>query len=264
MSAFKPNKKKKGGEEPPSPRKVDPPKKHEGDEEGWLVSYADMMTLLCGFFIMMFSMAKMDEGKYEKVKESVAKQFGGEYRSPNQETAKYISQILQEMGLDKEMVVKSDPSGIAVAFESTLFFETLGSDIRSEGKAVLEKLIEAVTKRQDLELKRYKIVVEGHTDSRPIVSGVYPSNWELSSARASGVIRLFLDKGFSANHLTAIGYADTHPQMPERTLTGELDEKALAKNRRVVIRILEPKVDAIPMPETDKDLEVVTTGEPKR
>src|SRR3712207_9008787 len=60
--------------------------------------------------------------------------------------------------------------------------------------------------------RSHKIVVEGHTDSRPIISGIYPSNWELSGARAARVVRIFLEQGFPADLLTAIGYADTRPQ----------------------------------------------------
>jgi chemotaxis protein MotB len=208
-----------------------------------------MMTLLCGFFIMMFSMAKMDEPQYEKVKEAVAKHFGGDYKSASQEMAKFISQVLHEAGVESDASVKSDPSGVSIVFKSTMFFESLSSDIRTEGKAILNKLIEAVASRQDMELKKYRIVVEGHTDGRPIVSGEFATNWELSGARAARVVRMFLDRGFLPDRLAALGYADTHPAFPERRPSGELDDQSMAKNRRVVIRILEPKVDAIPFPE---------------
>jgi chemotaxis protein MotB len=236
---------------PPSPHRPDEPKAPANhDESNWLVSYADMMTLLCGFFIMLFSMAKLDEPQYERVKEAVAKQFGGDYKSPTKELAKFVSQVLQEAGLEKETVVRSDPSGVSIVFQSTVFFDTLSADVRPQGSAVLDKLIQAIGERQKMELKQYKIVVEGHTDSRPIVGGTFPSNWELSGARAARVVRMFLDKGFAPNHLTAIGYGDTYPQFPVRTPSGAWDDEALAKNRRVVLRILEPRVDSIPYPDS--------------
>ena len=99
----------------------------------------------------------------------------------------------------------------------------------------------------------YKVVVEGHTDGRPVVSGPYPSNWELSAARASRVVRLFLDKGYSPKQMTAIGYADTYPEKAERAPAGSFVEESMAKNRRVVIRILQPKVDYIPLPDSGND-----------
>jgi chemotaxis protein MotB len=237
--------KDQAGKRPPDAPK--PEANH--DESNWLVSYADMMTLLCGFFILLFSMAKMDEPKYEKVKEAVSKQFGGEYHAPTQELAKFVTQVIQEAGLEKEATLKTGPTGLSVAFQSTLFFDTLSAEIRPQGKAVLEKLIANLATEQSKTHKNYQIVVEGHTDSRPILAGVYPSNWELSSARASRVVRMFLDHAFSPDKLTAIGYGDTRPEVPHRTALGAYDEKALLKNRRVVLRILEPQVDSIPFPE---------------
>jgi chemotaxis protein MotB len=219
------------------------------DESNWLISYADMMTLLCGFFIMLFSMAKLDEAKYDSFKEALVKQFGGEYTSATKEMAKFASEIIQELGVEQKAIVKSDINGVSIVFESTIFFETLSSDVTTQGKQILNKLIQSIKKRQDPAGKQFKIVVEGHTDGRPITGGIYPSNWELSGARAARVIRMFLDQGFASDHLTAIGYADTHPHAPTRNSAGQWDEKALAQNRRVVIRILEPKVDSIPFPE---------------
>jgi chemotaxis protein MotB len=245
-------------EEPPhKPEEEKEPPPH--DESNWLVSYADMMTLLCIFFVLMFTMAKLDEPQYEKVKESVATKFGGDYKSPTEELTRFVSNVINENGIEKETTVRSDPGGVTVTFQSTLFFDTLSAEVRQEGRAILDKLIVTIQERQDVELKKYKIVVEGHTDSRPVVSGPYASNWELSGARAARVIRMFLERGFAGERLTAIGYADTRSQFPARTLAGTLDEDALAKNRRVVIRILEPRVDSIPyaeapLPDTAKPL----------
>ena len=213
------------------------------DDSNWLVSYADMMTLLCGFFIMLFSMCKLDNPQYDSFKEALAKQFGGEYVSSTKELAKFATQILQELGLEKTVIVKTDAYGISLVFESTIFFNTLSADVTQQGKEILEKLINSIGEREASTDKIYKIVVEGHTDSRPIVGGIYPSNWELSGARAARVVRMFLARGFSPDHLTAIGYADTRPVVDSRTSKGTYDEKALAQNRRVVLRILEPSTD---------------------
>lgn len=219
------------------------------DESNWLVSYADMMTLLCGFFIILFSLSKMDEPQYEKVKEAVAKEFGGKYQKPNEDLAKFITQVLQEAGIDKETMIQYDSRGLALTFQSTVFFDTLSADVKPVGKEILDKLITSLSERQIKDNKQFKIVVEGHTDSRPVLAGTFPSNWELSGARASRVVRLFIEKQFNPQLLTAIGYADTHPEVEARQSDGTLDEISLAKNRRVVLRILDPKMDSIPLPE---------------
>src|SRR5262249_44262168 len=150
--------------------------------------------------------------------------------------AKTITQLVQEMGIEKETVIKSDVGGVSIAFQSTVFFDTLSADVRPQGKAVLERLIGGVSRRQQkTDAKEYGIIVEGNTDGRPITSGTFPSNWELSGARASRVVRMFLEKGFFPEKLTAIAYADTRPVEPSRTPAGEWNEAALTKNRRVVV-----------------------------
>jgi len=94
----------------------------ENDESNWLVSYADMMTLLCGFFIMLFSLSKIDEPKFEKVKAALAEHFGGEYKSPNQELSKWVTQILQDTPLKGEADVEESEGGVAIIFKSQVFF----------------------------------------------------------------------------------------------------------------------------------------------
>lgn len=241
-------------EEPPQRHGEERPKHGDSHDEGnWLISYADMMTLLCGFFIMLFSMAKLDDPKYDSFKEAVVKHFGGNYATPApKELAKFMTQLLQEMGLAKEMMVRSDSGSAVVTFQSTVFFDTLSASVKPEGKAIIYKLIDTISQHQEREGKQYRIVVEGHTDSRPVVGGSFPSNWELSGSRAASVIRMFLERGYLPANLTAIGYADTRPAYPARKADGSFDEEALGKNRRVVLRILEPRVEAIPYPETAK------------
>ncbi len=223
------------------------------DETNWLVSYADMMTLLCGFFIMMFALSTVDQQKFESTKKELATQFKGKYEKPKvEELATFITQVVNEAQLGKLAHVKSDATGVSVTFQSTVFFDTLSADVKPEGKVVLDKLISTISSRQLADKKEYRIIVEGHTDSRPIVGGTFPSNWELSGARASRVVRMFLDLGFSPEKLAAIGYADTRPEAPSRTPAGEWDEDALSKNRRVVLRILAPETTSVPLAEPIK------------
>lgn len=219
------------------------------DDSNWLVSYADMMTLLCGFFIMLFSMATLETTKYDAFKEAIAEQFGGEFVSPSKEKAQFATQIVEELALKKNTTIKSSSTGVSLAFLSTVFFDTSSAELSPQGKTILSQVIHRIMNRQRINSKAYKIVIEGHTDGRPIVGGYYLSNWELSAARATRVLRMFLDYGFAADHVTAIGYADTHPLIPERTPDGHWDKSAHTKNRRVVLRILEPDTHSIPYPE---------------
>ncbi|HUP56415.1 MAG TPA: flagellar motor protein MotB, partial [Bdellovibrionota bacterium] len=248
-------KKRDRGEQKVVPRKSDPPVRHNDgnhDEANWLVSYADMMTLLCGFFVMLFSFANMDAARYEKAKEEISKQFKGTYISPQAEVKGFVTETLLAAGVTKNVIVKSDPTGVSIIFESVLFFDTLSAEVKAEGADVLNRLIQRLKLQQEKSGKKYRIVVEGHTDSRPITGGTFPSNWELSSSRASGVVRMFLNQGYAADRLIAIGYADTRPRVPPRKADGSLDEEAFGKNRRVVLRIMEPGMEVIPLPELEK------------
>ena len=216
------------------------------DESNWLISYADMMTLLCIFYIMMFSMSKVNVPEFEHVKKEIAENFGSKYTSPTEDLGKFMTQVIQEAGVEKEVTMTSDGVGVSLAFQSTVFFGSMSADISDAGKAVLEKLIIGLKKQQMKIGKNYKIVVEGHTDSQPIAGGSFPSNWELSSARATRVIRLFIDDEFQAQNLLAIGYADTQPVVESRNSDGSWNMDNLAKNRRVIVRVLLPDVDSIP------------------
>ncbi len=218
------------------------------DDSNWLVSYADMMTLLCGFFIILFSMAKLDADQYESLREALAQQLGYPYTPPHGEMVKYAQKMLHELNIDAKTIVRGDARGVSIEFESTVFFETLSAEINAQGKNILISIIKNLKDREEKTRRVHHIIVEGHTDSRPITEGIYPTNWELSGARASRVVRMFIDGGFSPNYLTAIGYADTHPQrLPEKS-DKSWTPKELGKNRRVVLRILDPNADAIPFP----------------
>ena len=220
---------------------------HQGhDESNWLISYADMMTLLCVFYIMLFSMSKVNTPEFEKVKQQVAEHFGTKYESPTEDLGKFVTQIIQEAGVAKEVTVTSDGVSVSLAFHSTLFFGTMSAEVSNEGKLILDRIVNGLKEKQQGLGKEYKFVVEGHTDSQPVVGGPFPSNWELSSARATRVIRLFLENGFKASNLLAIGYADTQPVADSRNSDGSWNVENLGKNRRVVLRVLLPEVDTIP------------------
>ncbi len=236
---------------------VKKPSAADHDESNWLMSYADMMTLLCGFFVLLFSLAKLDEPKYDKLKQEVVKQFGGKYEAPpSKDLAGFFQETFQNMGLADKTIVKYDSLGVSVTFQSTMFFDTLSAEVNPEGRAILEKIIATLAERQAAEQRPFKIVVEGHTDARPVTGGDFATNWELSGARASRVVRLFVDHQFDPKLMTSVGYGDTRPlkAVEPGTLTTAEEEKAHIMNRRVVIRVLDAQAEKIPFPENDKDL----------
>jgi chemotaxis protein MotB len=207
---------------------------HEEGEGSWLVSYADMMTLLVGFFVMLFSFSKIDSGEFEKVKKETTKVFGGEYQKPFEKLSNELKRVIEEQKLGDQVFMQESETGILLTFRGALFFDSASADLREQASGLLEKLVPTIANNsQDM-----GIIVEGHTDDRPIVSKIFASNWELSSVRACTVLRFFLEKGFNPDRIKAIGYGDRRPVLPNTDKQGKSLPDNQSQNRRVVIQIL--------------------------
>lgn len=212
------------------------PAKVEDDGEGnWLVSYADMMTLMFGFFVMIAAFSKPDFEKIEKLKESTSTSMGGKYTKPFKDLSQELQAILKQKSLESDVDVQTDATGIAVISKGTLFFDTGSARLKDGALTLLQQI--ATLLKQRAKKEDFQISVEGHTDDRPIISQQYPSNWELSSSRASTVVRLFESAGFPHNVLRPVGLADTEPLLPNRDDKGNAIPENQSKNRRIVIRI---------------------------
>ncbi|MGV7222492.1 MAG: OmpA family protein [Nitrospinales bacterium] len=205
----------------------------------WMVTYADMTTLLLTFFILYYSISASNMQKFEevilgketasigllelldsvKVNESLEKFTG--LRSDNIVTD--INDIATEEHFSSVIEVNTDDkSKIVVRISGETLYESGKADLRMESKPVLDEIARI--------LKAYpthKINIQGHTDDTEIQSEQYESNWELSAARASSALRFFLDKNIEPKRLTATGYADTFPVASNQTEAGRM------KNRRV-------------------------------
>lgn len=208
--------------------------KHEEGEGPWLVSYADLMTLLMGFFALMLSFSTIDEKKFDAMREETTEFFGGEYVKPFEELKNAIEKVIKEKGLSEQVKIEVSSEGVGLTFQGTIFFDTGAVNLRPEAVSLLEELIPVIkTKAPD-----FFILVEGHTDDVPISTGLLASNWELSAVRASTVVRIFEDAQFDRKKLIPVGWSDTKPVAPNRDETLVAIAVNQAKNRRVVIRIL--------------------------
>jgi flagellar motor protein MotB len=119
-------------------------------------------------------------------------------------------------------------------FSSAAFFESGSANLSDSGQSLLASLLGRL---QSPKFAAYRITVEGHTDDEPISSSQFPSNWELSAARAAAVVRFFVEHAIPAHRLRAAGYADTRPLAPNRDVAGDPIPENQAKNRRVVIEL---------------------------
>lgn len=210
---------------------------HGGEEHGegnWLVSYADMMTLLVGFFVIMLSFSKVDDEKFEEVKKQVTQKFGGKYEVPYQDLKNKIQSQIDKLGLGNQVTIKSTEAGVEISFFGTVFFNLGSADVKAESLDLLNNMIPAIKE----EATDFDVTVEGHTDDIPIGPNAYfKNNWELSSIRACRVLAFFGDKGFKLSHLTAVGYGEARPVKPNRDANGIPLPLNQAQNRRVVIKL---------------------------
>lgn len=117
---------------------------------------------------------------------------------------------------------------------SAAFFDSGSAALSKSGESILR---DVTVDLKSEKLKDYQITVEGHTDDTPINTSRFPSNWELSTARASAVVHFFLDQGIPALKLRAAGYADTFPKAPNRDAYGSAIPENQTQNRRVVIKM---------------------------
>ncbi|OON60990.1 flagellar motor protein MotD [Massilia sp. KIM] len=239
-----------------SRRRYDDDTPQEQQHERWLISYADFITLLFAFFVVMYAISIVNEGKYQVLSEALGDAFGGRGAAvrPNTQVepvlplshivnrkrnemarrerekmavlARDLSATLLPLVKSGQVRVTQNARGVSVEINASVLFE--------QGQAVLQRDAQEVLREVGglLRSDTHRIEVEGHTDDVPIASAVYPSNWELSAARAASVVRLFIDSGVGEARLSALGFAATRPVAPN------LDAAGQARNRRVAVMIL--------------------------
>ena len=201
----------------------------------WMLTYGDMVTLLLVFFILLAAISVVDASKYEEVKaglvDSVSKK---NVKKPFHELKAELDKMIEEQNLQNEVMADLSSRGITMEFASGTLFRSGEGELRPEAQPIIEKVTEAISKVSG---STHKMSVEGHTDDVPMKSAKYPSNWELSTSRATNVLRALLDEGIDPKRLKASGFADIMPKVPNRDENGIAIVENQAKNRRVVITI---------------------------
>lgn len=248
-----------------------PQSREEKGAPKWMVTFSDLMTLILVFFILMFSMSVVDANKFRAIAESFQDRAVFDFYpsiipfenpaddsevsdDPFEEESdpfeafldmdeeeiseqldslmEEVNEFLEENELTEEITASRDDRGVVLVLQEQTLFETAEADIISGAEPFMEKvgtLLESIPNM---------VKVEGHTDSRPISTARFPSNWELSGARASSVIRHLVDNhSLEQERFLAVGYGETRPVVPNTTADN------LQQNRRVVIVISDPSFE---------------------
>ncbi len=206
----------------------------------WIVPYGTLMTILMIFFLVLYAFSFVVSGvRFEKIVQSLQKDVGGEVnkeymervvkKAREREAVREMGGLIDEKRLKKFANVKIDKEGIKVIFRSPVIFDLGKDELKPEIISVLSAVAKVIKDMPN------EVVVEGHTDDRPIISGEFRSNWELSTARAFSVVRYFIEHGIDPKRLSAIGYGEYRPLYPNDT------DEHRAFNRRIEIDIVSLK-----------------------
>lgn len=217
----------------------------------WLVTFSDMVTLLLCFFVLLLSFANTDAIKFKEVLGSMKDAFGVQREviemgkqgglelpiklesSPSKEEVQkdqlvnLLETAVKEEGIDKNVLISLHQRGVKMEImeqAGNAMFKPGGTDILPQSKRLLRKMLPIIQETV------YRITVEGHTDDVPVRSPQFPSNWELSSARAGSVVRFLIQEGkLDDRRFTSVGRASTRP------LVENDSEEHRSRNRRVSI-----------------------------
>jgi len=241
-------------------------RKHEEEHENherWLVSYADFITLLFAFFVVMYAISSINEGKYRVLSNSLVSAFRSvstnadgmqivprttvaaavpavkpnkaqadpreeartRLRRQMQDMAEQVRRVLAPLVREGKVTVNDGPYGISIEINASVLFNPGEAVLGGEASRAMHAIGEVLSQGD------FPIKVEGHTDTTPIANQLFASNWELSAVRAATVVRTFIDSRVDPRRLTAAGYADQRPVADNSTPEGR------ARNRRVAILI---------------------------
>lgn len=198
----------------------------------WLVTYSDAITLLLAFFVMILAVSDLNEGKVEALKEGLSEVITNEDKpTPFTDIKKGLDEYIEQQGLQDQLSVVLDNKGVKVEFANVALYDSGSADIKTDALPLLEEVSRVIRSTSH---SSHMIEVEGHTDDLPIATQKFPSNWELSSARATNVVKYLLSQGLEKERLKASGFADSRPK--ENTDNLSLEQLRPA-NRRVVVYV---------------------------
>ena len=246
-------------------------RRQTGSEESsgnWLTTYADLITLLFTFFVLLYTFSSIDAERFKEIAISLQMALTGqsgptmfdEYPDgpigpiipsqdlppEDQDNARFketqdgiailneeikrvygiVQSFVEEEDLEAEVRLRMDRRGVIIDINESILFDPGMADLKDESKLLLDKLTKLISAFDN------NIIIEGHTDTVPISRSKYPTNWELSAARATTVLRYFAEeKNVAPERLSAAGYGEYRPVVPNDTAENK------AQNRRVNILI---------------------------
>jgi chemotaxis protein MotB len=207
------------------------------EPDDMMTTYADAITLLMAFFVMLLTFAEYDVPAYQEAAAAIAENIGAgkeDSISDTEALKQEMEDVVYEMEADQVVEVTLDKKGVVIDLAGGAFFKPGTALLNDIAIPVLGKITNMIKQEK---FKLYNIEVEGHSDPSPIKTEMFPSNWELSSARASTVVRFFGESGLNFEKMKAVGFAETRPKVPNFDQKGEPILENQQTNRRISIRV---------------------------
>lgn len=252
------------------------------NHERWLVSYADFITLLFAFFVVMYSVSQVSESKHRQLSETLMEAFSPRSLEPIQigelsrasttsaielpfdqvrelvdaqddgfDSLEQLSEIFtEEFGPlieDRLIQVYSNEFWLQIEVQDSILFASGSADPSAQAQEIFAHIAAILKDRE------HPVQVEGHTDNVPINSERFPSNWELSAARAAAMVKLLEGAGVSAERLSAVGYGEHQPAASNDSAQGR------AQNRRVALMVARARIER-PSAQLESQLEQPEQG----
>ena len=226
------------------------------DDAPWLVTYADLMTIMLVFFVLLYTLSFFEKEKYKRtietikirvesnenliglmelmeIPESVDTQITIEditgLRSRDKSLFENITKFARSSRQNKNIATRILDGKIIVSIKGKALFNSGSASLNDTAVSIFDEIILILT-----DYPEYNINIKGHTDNAPISTAIFPSNWELSAVRATTVLKYLISKGVRPQRLTATGYGEIMPLVPNTS------EENKAQNRRVEF-VLEKK-----------------------
>lgn len=198
-------------------------------DEGWLLSYADLITNLLIFFAMLLGAAEISRSRMQEIARELS---GKEQPASLASIQEQLEAEIERAGLQELISTDLTDDGLEVSLNSGLVFDSGSAVIHVEQEPVLDRMLQLL-----VPYDQYAFAIEGHTDSTPYGDGTgNRSNWELSADRANAVRFRLQRVGIEEDRIRVEGYADTIA-LPEEELVGLTEEQRLARHRRVIVRV---------------------------
>lgn len=213
-----------------------PPKKGDDNLEEWMTTYSDMVTLLLTFFVMLLAASKIDTVMFEQIRSGVAREFmDRQIEQPITLLRADLDDDFKTLKMEpSETTLASDHIGLVLDLEADAFFDSGSADLKSSAVPVFKKIASTLSAPR---YHLFRFEVQGHTDDVPIYNKQFPSNWELSSARAAAVARVLIENGVDPARMRVVGMASIQPRYPNKDPNGLAIPHNQQRNRRVVLRM---------------------------